>query len=74
VISEVPLSVGGAAQVDLAGRPGIATVFNRTDADRVAFNEAPPTDHRERFGARFVAAFQAMGYPEAEAGDLSFPI
>jgi hypothetical protein len=32
------------AQVDSAGRPGIATVFNRTDIDRAAFNEAPPTD------------------------------
>jgi hypothetical protein len=58
------------AQVDLAGRPGIATVFNRTDADRAAFNEAPPATQLERFGARFVAALRAMGYPEVEAGAL----
>jgi Domain of unknown function (DUF4331) len=61
---------GNVAQVDLAGRPGIATVFNRTDADRAAFNEAPPTDQRERFGARFVAALQTMGYSEGQADDL----
>lgn len=62
---------GNVAQIDSAGRPGIATVFNRTDADRAAFNEAPPIDQRERFGARFVAAFRSMGYSEVEAGDLT---
>jgi Domain of unknown function (DUF4331) len=61
---------GNVAQIDSAGRPGIATVFNRTDADRAAFNEAAPMDQRERFGARFIATFRAMGYPEVEAGDL----
>lgn len=54
---------GTVAQIDLAGRPGIVMVFNRTDADRAAFNEAPPATQLERFGARFVAAFRAMGYP-----------
>jgi hypothetical protein len=61
---------GNLAQVDSAGRPGIATVFNRTDADRAAFTEAPPTIQLERFGARFVAAVRSMGYSEVEAGDL----
>lgn len=62
---------GNVAQVDSAGRPGVAAVFNRTDADRAAFNEAPPMDQRDRFGARFVAAFRAMGYSAVEAGDLT---
>jgi hypothetical protein len=55
---------GNVAQVDTAARPGIATAFNRTDADRVGFNETPPTDHLARHGARFVAALRSMGYSE----------
>jgi Domain of unknown function (DUF4331) len=61
---------GTVAQVDSVGRPGVATVFNRTDDDRAAFNEVPPTTQLERFGARFVAGFRSMGYSEVEAGDL----
>jgi len=61
---------GTVAQLDTAGRPGIATAFNRTDADRAGFNETSPTDQLARHGARFVAALRSMGYSEAEAGEL----
>lgn len=62
---------GKVAQIDQAGRPAINAVFNRAEADRAAFNETPPTDQRARFGAKFVAAFRSMGYPEAEASELA---
>jgi hypothetical protein len=65
---------GNVAQVDTAGRPGIATAFNRTDADRAGFNETPPTDQVARHGARFVAALRSMGYPEVEAGELALSL
>jgi hypothetical protein len=65
---------GNVAQVDTAGRPGIATAFNRTDADRAAFNETPPTDQVARHGARFVAALRSMGYPEVEASELALSL
>jgi hypothetical protein len=61
---------GNVTQIDTAGRPGIATAFNRTDADRAGFNEAPPSDQLARHGARFVAALRSMGYSEAETGEL----
>lgn len=65
--------MGNVAQVDTAGRPGIATAFNRTDADRAGFNETPPTDQVARHGARFVAALRSMGYPTRSSSRAPAP-
>jgi hypothetical protein len=62
---------GKVTQVDQAGRPGINNTFNGPEADRLAFNETPPADQRARFGDKFVAFLQSLGYPEAEASELA---
>jgi hypothetical protein len=62
---------GKMTQVDQAGRPGINNTFNRPESDRLAFDESSPTDQRERFGDKFVAFLQSLGYPDAEAQELA---
>jgi hypothetical protein len=62
---------GKMTQVDQAGRPGINNTFNGPEADRLAFNETPPADQRDRFGDKFVAFLQSLGYPDAEAHELA---
>ena len=62
---------GNMTQVDSAGRPGINNAFNGPEADRLAFNETPPTDQRARFGDKFVAFLQSLGYPDSEASELA---
>jgi hypothetical protein len=62
---------GNVTQVDSAGRPGINNAFNGPEPDRLAFNETPPTDQRARFGDKFVAFLQSLGYPDAEAHELA---
>jgi hypothetical protein len=62
---------GAVTQVDTAGRPGINNTFNEPEADRVAFNETPPANQRQRFGDRFVAFLQSIGYPEPEAREFA---
>ena len=62
---------GKMTQVDSAGRPGINNAFNGPEADRLAFNETPPTDQRARFGDKFVAFLQSLGYPDREAHELA---
>jgi Domain of unknown function (DUF4331) len=58
-------------QVDQAGRPGINNTFNGPEADRLAFDETPPTEQRARFGDKFVAFLESLGYPDAEAHELA---
>ena len=62
---------GKITQVDQAGRPGINNAFNGPESDRLAFDESSPTDQRSRFGDKFVAFLQSLGYPDAEAHDLA---
>jgi hypothetical protein len=62
---------GKVTQVDQAGRPGVNNAFNATEADRLAFNETPPADQRAQFLDKFVAFFQSLGYPDAEARELA---
>lgn len=62
---------GNMTQVDTAGRPGVNQAFNRSEADMLAFDETPLADQRARFGDRFVAFFQSLGYPDAEAHELA---
>lgn len=57
--------------VDQAGRPGINNTFNEPVADRLEFDETPPAEQRQRFGARFVAFLESIGYPSMEARDLA---
>lgn len=62
---------GTVTQVDQAGRPGINNAFNGPEDDRLAFNETSPADQRARFGDKFIAFLQSLGYPEAEASELA---
>jgi hypothetical protein len=62
---------GEVTQVDQAGRPGVNNAFNGPEADRLAFNETPPRDQRAHFLEKFVAFFESLGYPNAEAGELA---
>lgn len=62
---------GKVTQVDSAGRPGINNAFNGPEPDRLAFNETPPVDQRARFGDKFVAFLQSLGYPDGEAHELA---
>jgi hypothetical protein len=62
---------GELRQVDQAGRPGINNTFNGPEADRLAFDETPPTEQWARFGDRFVAFLGSLGYPEREARELA---
>jgi hypothetical protein len=61
---------GTMTQVDQAGRPGINNTFNGPEADRLEFNGTPPTEQLARFGGRFLAFLQSLGYPDAEADRL----
>lgn len=62
---------GKVTQVDSAGRPGINNAFNGPESDRLAFNETPPVDQRARFGDKFVAFLQSLGYLDGEAHELA---
>lgn len=57
--------------VDQAGRPGTNNTFNKTEADLLAFDATAPTEQRARFGARFVAFLESLGYPAAQANQLA---
>ena len=58
---------GKMQQVDQAGRPGINNTFNEPEADRLAFDESQPADQWDRFGDRFIAHLESLGYPPDEA-------
>lgn len=62
---------GELRQVDQAGRPGINNTFNGPIPDRLAFDETSPADQRARFGDKFVAFLESLGYPASEARDLA---
>ena len=62
---------GTARQVDQAGRPGINNTFNRSEEALLEFDETSPNEQRERFGDRFAAFLQSLGYPEPEARELA---
>ena len=57
---------GEARLVDQAGRPGTNNTFNKTEADLLAFDATPPIEQRARFGDKFEAFLQSLGYPAAE--------
>jgi hypothetical protein len=57
--------------VDQAGRPGVNNTFNEPEPDRLAFDETPPSEQRERFLGRFVAFLESVGYPPHEARELA---
>lgn len=62
---------GKVRQVDQAGRPGINNTFNKPEADRLAFDETLPAEQRARFGDKFVAFLESLGYPDTEARELA---
>jgi len=62
---------GSVTMVDQAGRPGINNTFNGPEEDRLAFNATPPAEQRAKFGDKFVAFLQSLGYPDAEAAELA---
>lgn len=62
---------GEVRQVDQAGRPGINNTFNGPEADRLAFDATSPSEQRARFGDKFVAFLESIGYPQAEARELA---
>jgi hypothetical protein len=57
--------------LDQAGRPGVNNAFNEPEADRLEFNETPPSEQRARFDARFAAFLESLGYPHDDARDLA---
>ena len=62
---------GELRQVDQAGRPGINNTFNEPEADRLEFDETPPAEQVARFGDRFVAFLETVGYPAPRARELA---
>ena len=62
---------GELRQVDQAGRPGINNTFNGPIPDRLAFDGTSPADQRAKFGDKFVAFLESLGYPATEARDLA---
>jgi Domain of unknown function (DUF4331) len=56
---------------DQMGRPAINTVFNKTDADKDAFNAGLPVDDQANFRANVVATLLALGNDQATADSLA---
>lgn len=67
----VTLVDGELRQVDQAGRPGINNTFNRSEEDLLAFDETSPADQRARFGDKFIARLESLGYSDVEARELA---
>ena len=57
-------------QDDQMGRPAINTVFNH-GADKVTFNNTPPSKQRALFGASFENTLKSFGYDDAHADAIT---